>query len=382
MSITRRDLLKGGLATTLGLFANVTLANNQNPKLLIKPEKLKTIDRDINLEKLWQDIQRRKKDIFQKWKPEILPEKLRDEVLAMEFACLLENQQTYVGGDYPSPQENDILMSIIKNMRWTYLVSLQSMLAPVQYCFYRDPKTAELKANDGIAGTRKSRVALSLEAAQDLLSIHGIDAEKELRRFVAEELQREIQREIVHDIIENCDHEIVNCLDVRKSINFKLDKINKNLNPKIGFDKWAIVSNEVWEKIWNVCSSVRHIKPSFNRFFWCGYIRDTYATVADAPDMYRHSSAMTAHAFANGRPEFRRNGHIKIILDPLLPKNTAVLGCNKDLFTGYVYMPYIALTQTPAILDPDNFVPRIGFLVRYAKQLVNPNYFNVVTYEI
>lgn len=37
---------------------------------------------------------------------------------------------------------------------------------------------------------------------------------------------------------------------------------------------------------------------------------------------------------------------------------------------GYIYCPYIPLTQTPVILDPDVFIPRRGILTRYGRRLL------------
>jgi hypothetical protein len=37
--------------------------------------------------------------------------------------------------------------------------------------------------------------------------------------------------------------------------------------------------------------------------------------------------------------------------------------------SGYFYAPYIPLTRTPIVLDPDSFNPRKGILTRYGKKL-------------
>jgi hypothetical protein len=35
--------------------------------------------------------------------------------------------------------------------------------------------------------------------------------------------------------------------------------------------------------------------------------------------------------------------------------------------SGYFYCPYVPLTQTPVVLDPESFCPRKGILTRYGK---------------
>ncbi len=38
--------------------------------------------------------------------------------------------------------------------------------------------------------------------------------------------------------------------------------------------------------------------------------------------------------------------------------------------SGYFYAPYIPLTQTPVVLDPNSFNPNKGILTRYGKKLL------------
>jgi hypothetical protein len=38
--------------------------------------------------------------------------------------------------------------------------------------------------------------------------------------------------------------------------------------------------------------------------------------------------------------------------------------------SGYFYCPYVPLTQTPTVLDPESFCPRRGILTRYGKKLL------------
>ncbi len=40
------------------------------------------------------------------------------------------------------------------------------------------------------------------------------------------------------------------------------------------------------------------------------------------------------------------------------------------LDVGYFYAPYIPLTKTPVILDPESFNPHKGYLTRYGKKLL------------
>lgn len=43
---------------------------------------------------------------------------------------------------------------------------------------------------------------------------------------------------------------------------------------------------------------------------------------------------------------------------------------NDYVGTGYFYAPYVPLTGTAVVLDPDNFTPRQGILTRYGARLL------------
>jgi len=45
---------------------------------------------------------------------------------------------------------------------------------------------------------------------------------------------------------------------------------------------------------------------------------------------------------------------------------------------GYFYAPYIPMTTTPVVLDPNIFTPQKGILARYGKQLLNPSAFGTI----
>ena len=41
----------------------------------------------------------------------------------------------------------------------------------------------------------------------------------------------------------------------------------------------------------------------------------------------------------------------------------------EQLMAGYFYCPYLPLTKTPVVLDPETFSPQKGILTRYGKKL-------------
>jgi hypothetical protein len=66
------------------------------------------------------------------------------------------------------------------------------------------------------------------------------------------------------------------------------------------------------------------------------------------------------------------NNRYRIYKDPLFPTSQLLMGYKGDSYmdSGYFYCPYVPLTQTPVVLDPESFCPRKGILTRYGKKLL------------
>jgi len=41
-----------------------------------------------------------------------------------------------------------------------------------------------------------------------------------------------------------------------------------------------------------------------------------------------------------------------------------------ELDVGYFYCPYIPITRTPVLIDPEEFDPQAGILTRYGRRLL------------
>jgi hypothetical protein len=64
-------------------------------------------------------------------------------------------------------------------------------------------------------------------------------------------------------------------------------------------------------------------------------------------------------------------------------KGDLLMGYKGDSYmdTGYFYAPYIPITQTPVVLDPNSFTPQKGILTRYGKKLLDKNLWGKVTVD-
>ena len=59
--------------------------------------------------------------------------------------------------------------------------------------------------------------------------------------------------------------------------------------------------------------------------------------------------------------------------DPLFANNQTLMGFkgNSYMDSGYFYAPYVPMTQTPTVLDPNSFSSSKGILSQYGKKILN-----------
>lgn len=70
-----------------------------------------------------------------------------------------------------------------------------------------------------------------------------------------------------------------------------------------------------------------------------------------------------------------------VIVDPYFPAGKIMVGLKGPDFTdsGVVYAPYRPLEVTDSFLDPADFTVRKGLQTRYAKKVVNANFYGIIT---
>ena len=217
------------------------------------------------------------------------------------------------------------------------------------------------------AKTRALRAEYTLELAQDLKAIHGLDAEQELANLLSSEILAEINREVVRTVYtvakpgaqNNVANQGVFDLDVDSNGRWSVEKF-KGLMFQIERDANAIAQE------------TRRGKGNFIV---------TSADVASALAMsgtLDYSSGLTGA----GGPSIgdvddtgnllvgTMNGRIKVYVDPYSANvsNTHyyVVGYkgSSPYDAGLFYCPYVPLQMLRSI-DPQTFQPKIGFKTRY-----------------
>jgi len=203
------------------------------------------------------------------------------------------------------------------------------------------------------AKTRKLKAVWSYEAQQDLRSQHNLDAEAELTAVLAQEINLEIDREVLGDLRNNAG--TVASWDFNTALGDTIKEKYESLYVKV-----VEVSNVVHRKTLRGGCNWIVTSPEVASIF-----ETATAGFAPAPsETFTSSLGIQYVGTVNNR--------WRLYKDPLFPAGQLLMGYKGDSYmdSGYFYCPYVPLTQTPVVLDPDSFCPRKGILTRYGKKLL------------
>ena len=203
------------------------------------------------------------------------------------------------------------------------------------------------------AKTRKLKAVWSYEAQQDLRSQHNLDAEAELTAVLAQEINLEIDREVLSDLRNNAG--TVASWDFNTALGDTIKEKYESLYVKV-----VEVSNVVHRKTLRGGCNWLVTSPEVASIF-----ETATAGFAPAPSEGFTSSLGIQYVGTV-------NNRWRLYKDPLFPTGQILMGYKGDSYmdSGYFYCPYVPLTQTPVVLDPESFCPRKGILTRYGKKLL------------
>ena len=217
------------------------------------------------------------------------------------------------------------------------------------------------------AKSRALKAEYTLELAQDLKAIHGLDAEQELANILSSEVLAEINREVVRRVYtvakKGAQNNVANAgifdLDVDRNGRWSVEKF-KGLLFQVERDANAIA---------------QETRRGKGNFLMCS--ADVASALAMA-GVLDYSSGLTGA----GGPSIGEvddtgnllvgtiNGRIKVYVDPyaanLSDKHYYVIGYKgtSPYDAGLFYCPYVPLQMVRSI-DPETFQPKIGFKTRY-----------------
>jgi hypothetical protein len=215
------------------------------------------------------------------------------------------------------------------------------------------------------AQTRALKADYSLELAQDLKAVHGLDAEAELSNILAAEILAEINREVVRTINVTAVKGSATGTAVSGIFNLDVDA-----NGRWSVEKFKGLMFHIEKEANAISKATRRGK---------GNIIICSSDVASAlqmagvldytPALNSNSLAVddTGNTFAGVL-----NGRYRVYIDPYTTGNYMTVGYkgSNAFDAGIFYCPYVPLQMVRAV-DQDTFQPKIGFKTRYG-MVANP----------
>jgi hypothetical protein len=214
------------------------------------------------------------------------------------------------------------------------------------------------------ARSRALKAEYSMELAQDLKAVHGLDAETELANILSSEILAEINREVIRTIYATA--KVGAQVGTTKAGTFDLDT---DSNGRWMVEKVKGLAFQIEREANTIAKTTRRGK---------GNIMICSSDVASALAMagiLDYNSALasnvsltvddTGNTFAG-----TLFGRIKVYIDPYFPTSStsefAVVGYkgSNAYDAGLFYCPYVPLQMVRAV-DTGTFQPKIGFKTRY-----------------
>lgn len=215
------------------------------------------------------------------------------------------------------------------------------------------------------AKSRALKAEYSMELAQDLKAIHGLDAETELSNILSAEILAEINREVVRTINVTATRGATE--NTTTAGRFDLDT---DSNGRWSVEKFKGLMFQVEREANQIAKATRRGKG--NMIICSSDVASALqmAGVLDyAPALNSNNLNVddTGNTFAGVL-----NGRIRVYIDPYATGNYLVVGYKgaSAFDAGLFYCPYVPLQMVRAV-DPDSFQPKIGFKTRYG-MVANP----------
>ena len=209
------------------------------------------------------------------------------------------------------------------------------------------------------AKSRALKAEYTLELAQDLKAIHGLDAETELANILSTEIMAEINREVVRTINAQAK---TGATTTNTAINGIFD-VQTDADGRWSVEKFKGLIMQIERESNQIAKDTRRGKGNFM------IVSSDVASALSASGMLDYAPAMstnlnvddTGNTFAGVL-----NGRTRVYIDPYATTdycNVGYKGTN-PYDAGLFYCPYVPLTMVRAVGE-DTFQPKIGFKTRY-----------------
>jgi len=216
------------------------------------------------------------------------------------------------------------------------------------------------------AKTRALKAEYSIELAQDLKSVHGLDAEGELSNILSTEILAEINREVIRTVYYGA--KVGAQYGTATAGTFDLDV---DSNGRWSVEKFKGLLFQIEREANAIAQQTRRGRGNF---IICS--SDTASALAMAGVLDYAPALNTSLNVDEASTTFAGvlNGKYKVYIDPYSGGNNPSANGSQFFVVGYkgtsafdaglFYCPYVPLQLVRAV-DPNTFQPKIGFKTRY-----------------
>jgi len=209
------------------------------------------------------------------------------------------------------------------------------------------------------AKSRALKAEYTMELAQDLKAVHGLDAEGELANILSAEILAEINREVVRSILKTAK---IGALQTSTAVSGIFD-VNTDSDGRWMVERFKGLIMQI-ERECNVIA--KETRRGKGNFIICS---SDVASALAAAGLLDYTPALsvdlnvddTGNTFAG-----LLNGRVKVYIDPYATVDFVCVGYrgSNPYDAGLFYCPYVPLTMVKAVGEND-FQPRMGFKTRY-----------------
>jgi len=203
------------------------------------------------------------------------------------------------------------------------------------------------------AGTRKLKSRWSLEVAQDLRAMHGLNLEEEMMDVLSYEITAEIDRELISKI-----KGVANTNPSSQTINYQTD-----LDGRWEAEKYRNIYNVIIRKANQIAIDTRRGAGNFTIASptMCAALEATSAFTIWPTEGDVNTATVGVAKVGS------LDGRMMVYRDTFATVDDIVVGYKgaSSYDTGIVYLPYIQLMVSKATYE-DSFQPSVGLMSRYA----------------
>jgi hypothetical protein len=215
------------------------------------------------------------------------------------------------------------------------------------------------------AKTRALKAEYTMELAQDLKAVHGLDAETELANILSAEILAEINREVIRTINVKAK---LGAQTANTAVNGVFD-VSTDSDGRWSVEKFKGLIMQIDREANQIAKDTRRGKGNF---IVCS---SDVASALSAAGLLDYTPALAANLQVDDTGNTFAgvlNGRMKVYIDPYAAQDYVTVGYRgtNPYDAGMFYAPYVPLTMVRAIGEND-FQPRIGFKTRYG-MVANP----------